>query len=189
MQQYRPARKNLTASFVAAGLGAFSVWCGLYWPLGFIPAGFFFLSAAGLGYLATRPTILIAETHFSVGSETARWTEVERIDSTVWTSPLVIKITLKDGTLIRVIYPGDVESASRLLRQVRRNARGALIDGVSYRDYWGDPVPAHNPPAALPSPRYRLLRSEDEKEVEALFQRLKSVGKIDSRTASDESAD
>ena len=75
MQQYRPARKNLAASFVAAGLGAFSVWVGLYWPLGFIPAGFFFVSAAGLGYLATRPKILIANSHFCVGSETARWTE------------------------------------------------------------------------------------------------------------------
>lgn len=186
MQQYRPARKNLTASFVAASLGAFSVWCGLHWPLGFIPAGFFFLSAIGLGYLASRPSILIADTHFSVGAETARWTEVERIDSTVWTSPLVIKITLKDGTLIRLIYPGDVESASRLLRQVRRNARGALIDGVSYRDYWGDPVPAHNPRTSMPSPRYRLLRPEDEQEVEQLFQRLKSVGKIDTHTGAEE---
>jgi hypothetical protein len=37
----------------------------------------------------------------------------------------------------------------------------------------------------LPSPRYQLLRPEDEAEVERLFQRLKTVGHLDPK-ASDE---
>jgi hypothetical protein len=37
----------------------------------------------------------------------------------------------------------------------------------------------------LTSPRYQLLRSDDEAEVERLFQRLKTVGHLDPK-ASDE---
>jgi hypothetical protein len=33
-----------------------------------------------------------------------------------------------------------------------------------------------------PPPRYPLLRPEDEDEVEKMFQKLKSVGRIDGRS-------
>ena len=38
---------------------------------------------------------------------------------------------------------------------------------------------------ALP-PRYRLLRPEDEAEVERLYQRLKTVGNLDQKNSADE---
>ena len=37
----------------------------------------------------------------------------------------------------------------------------------------------------LTSPKYRMLRTEDEEEVERLFQRLKAVGHLDPKNQSD----
>lgn len=186
MNRYRPARQYLPASLVAAGLALFSSWCGLNWPLAFMPAGVFVLFSVTLYYLATRPTIEVAESYLSVGKETIRWGEVERIDSTVWTSPLVLQLGLRDGRQLRLIYPGDIESASRLMRQMRRLAREATIDGVPYRQYWGEVVPFRAEAQALTVPRYRLMRAEDEAEVERLYQRLKSVGHLDPRSSADD---
>ena len=182
MNHYRPARQYLPASLVAAGLALFSTWCGLQWPLAFLPAGVFVLFAAILYYLGTRPAIEIGESYLSIGKETIRWGELERIDSTVWTSPLVLQLVLRDGRAFRLIYPGDVESASRLIRQVRRLAREAVIDGVPYRQYWGEMVPFRADAQKLAVPRYRLMRPEDEQEVERLYQRLKTVGHLDPRS-------
>jgi hypothetical protein len=139
-----------------------------------------------LYYLGTRPAIEVGESYLSIGKETIRWGEVERIDSTAWTSPLVLQLVLRDGRLVRLIYPGDVESASRLIRQIRRLAREAVIDGVPYRQYWGEVVPFRAEAHKLAVPRIRLMRPEDEADVERLYQRLKSVGHLDQRSSADE---
>jgi hypothetical protein len=186
MNRYRPARQYLPASLVAAGLALFSSWCGLNWPLAFMPAGVFVLFSVILYYLATRPAIEVGESYLSIGKETIRWGEVERIDSTVWTSPLVLQLGLRDGRKVRLIYPGDIESASRLIRQMRRLAREAVLDGVPYRQYWGEVVPFRAESQQLPVPRYRLMCPEDEAEVERLYQRLKTVGHLDSRSSADD---
>ena len=47
------------------------------------------------------------------------------------------------------------------------------------------PVPAPDQ-REFPSAYYPLLRPEDEAEVERLYQRLKAVGRLDSRNSSDE---
>jgi hypothetical protein len=64
--------------------------------------------------------------------------------------------------------------------------RDALIDGIPYRQYWGEVLTANSGRKMLPSPRYRLLLPEDEAEVERLYQRLKAVGHIDPKNSSDE---
>jgi hypothetical protein len=83
-------------------------------------------------------------------------------------------------------YPGDPESANSLLRHLRRSAREALIDGIPYRQFWGEPVRRCSEARALPSPQYRLLRPEDEAEVERLYQRLKTVRHLDPDNSTDE---
>jgi hypothetical protein len=187
MNCYRPARQYLPASLVAFALALFSVWCGTQWALAYIPAGLFVLSALLLVYLGTRPEIAVGEAELRVGAHRIRWRDVAQIDSTVWTSPLVLHIRLTDGRRLRVIYPGDEESAGRLLRQMRRSARGALIDGLPYRQYWGEVLTAPDDLGALASATtYRLLRPEDEEEIERLFQKLKSVGRLDKTSSSDE---
>ena len=102
---------------------------------------------------------------------------------------LVLILTLRNGRRLRIIYPGNVESSSKLLRQMRRMAREAVIDGLPYHEYWGDVPVARDEPEALTSPKYQLLRAEDEEEVDRLFQRLMSVGHLDSKTSADDRQD
>ena len=64
-------------------------------------------------------------------------------------------------------------------------ASGALIDGVPYRQYWGE-ILGPNEARQLDAPRYRVLRQEDEEEVERLYFLLKTVGHIDPRNSGDE---
>ena len=189
MNRYRPARQHLPASLVAAGLSLFSAWCGMSWPLAFIPAGVFAGWAVILCYFSARPTIEIREPGFSIGAETFYWPHVARLDSTAWSSPLVLNLTLRNGRRMRIIYPGNAESASRLLRQMRRMARDAVIDGLPYHEYWGDVAAARAEPQKLIPPKYQLLRAEDEEEVDRLFQRLKAVGHLDSKTSADDRQD
>ena len=179
MTCYRPARHYLPAAAVALGLAIFSAWCGWSWPPALLPAFLLLLSSALLAFLASRPAIIIRDNSWSVGERSYFWSEVERLDSTGWTSPLILNVTLKNGYVIHLVYPGEPETAGRLLRQMRRLARGARIEGLPYRQYWGEaPVSAAE---ARPTarPRYKLLRPDDEAEVERLFQQLKSSGRQD----------
>ena len=68
-------------------------------------------------------------------------------------------------------------------------SRDAVIDGLPYHEYWGDAPVALAEPPKLASPKYPLLRAEDEEEVDRLFQRLKTVGNLDSKTSPDDRQD
>ena len=87
---------------------------------------------------------------------------------------------------------------SRNVVPLRRFSREALLDGVPYREFWGElaAVARATEPAKKRSSessdadqdvsaplRYPVLRSEDEEEVERLFQRLKSVGHLESKNS------
>ena len=124
------------------------------------------------------------------------WRDVRRVDQTGWNTPLVVILTLHDRQRIHLLYPGDLDSSTSLLRHLRRFSREALLDGVPYREFWGglaaaarSDEPTKDLPPALaekdaPAPlRYPVLRSEDEEEVERLFQRLKSVGHLESKNS------
>ena len=170
----------------------FSAWCGTRWSPAYIPAVFLFVIAAFFLYAVLRPAIEVFDLHLSIGGETIAWNQIRRIDRTGWVSPLVLYLTLLNERRIQIIYPGDADSGQALLRYLRRNSREALIDGVPYRQFWGEimPAPTSNPPAperkpVLTSPKYRMLRVEDEEEVERLFQRLKTVGHLDPKNQSD----
>jgi hypothetical protein len=163
--------------------GAFSAWCGRTWPPSYVAAGLFFLSAAMLFYLARRPVVEVHETHLAIGRRRIPWMDIRRLDRKC-SSPLIVHITLFDDSRILLIYPGEMDSVNSLLRHLRRNAREALIDGKPRRQEDGAlGVPEARP---LASPRYRLLRPEDEAEVERLYQRLKSVRHLDPDNSGDE---
>ena len=98
----------------------------------------------------------------------------------------MVRLTLADKSRILVIYPGDSNSSSGLLRSLRRHSREALIDGVPYRQFWGEATVAAVAKKQLPPPRYPLLLPDDEAEVERMFQRLKSVGHLDQKTSSED---
>jgi len=146
-------------------------------PEAWAAVGLLGITALGLSLLAFRPAIEIYETHLMVGRRAIGWNEIRRIDQTGWTSPLAVHLTLADQSRILILHAGNLDSSTGLLRFLRRYSREALLDGIPYREFWGEAPAAKQ----LPPPRYPLLRPEDEMEVERMFQRLKSVGRLDEK--------
>lgn len=186
MTRYLPARHYITFGIVALGFATLLGWLSVQWTFALLPAALFLLSAALLLTLAVQPPVEVQENYLVIGKRVISWMDVRRLDRTGWLSPLVVRLTLYDDETVRVIYPGDLDSCKRLLRSLRRMCRGALIDGIPYRQYWGEVLTASGELKMLPGPQYRLLLPEDELEVERLYQRLKSVGHIDPKKSSDE---
>jgi hypothetical protein len=182
MTRYLPARHYLPFGIAAVVLSVFSGWLGLSWTPAFIPAVLFAASSLLLIVLAFRPAIEVHENYLAIGKRTVAWSDIRRVDRTGWVSPLVLLLTLFDDTRLVLIYPGDLDSCNSLLRHICRLSRAALIDGVPCQRQPGEaPAPAPDRSKA-PAPRYRLLRPEDEAEVERLYQRLKTVGNLDQKS-------
>lgn len=184
MVRYLPARHYLSFGIVALGLAVFSGWVGLSWPPAFLACAFFLVGGGSLVVLGYQPVIEIHPHHLMIGARVVHWMDVRRVDRTRWISPLVLRLTLFDDSRITLFYPGDVDSCRALLRHLRRSCRDALIDGVPYRQYWGE-ITSESDAQPSSRPRYRVLRPEDEAEVVRLYQRLKAVGYLD-RKSSDE---
>jgi hypothetical protein len=162
-------------------LAGFSGWLGLDWAPAFVPAALFLFSSILLMLLAFRPAIEVHEGYLTMGKRITPWMDIRRVDRTGWISPLIVRLTLYDDSRLLLVYPGDLDSCNSLLRHIRRFSRDALIDGIPYRQYWGEMLSAGGGRKQIPAPRYRLLRPEDEAEVERLYQRLKTVGNLDQK--------
>jgi hypothetical protein len=188
MTRYVPAQYYLWFALAAAALAGVIGWLGWNWmPIALGASGILALTSGLLLAMYFRPAVEVHEGYFAVGKRIVPWMDVRRLDilrldRTGWISPLVVRITLFDDTRFTMIYPGEIEDCSGLLRNLRRLSRDALIDGIPYRQYWGEVLAAggRNP---VPGPRYRILRPEDEAEVERLYQRLKSVGHLDQKNS------
>jgi len=186
MTRYLPARHYWGFGVAGLVLAAASGWIGWSYNLAFIPAGLFLLTSFLLFVMALRPPIEIHEGYLSIGKKIVPWMDIRRLDRTGWISPLIVRITLFNDERIVLIYPGDLDSCNSLLRHMRRLSRDALIDGVPYRQYWGEVLAGGGDRKQLVPPRYRILRPEDEAEVERLYQRLKTVGNLDQKNSTDE---
>ena len=172
------------SSFALAGLCG---WLGTELHVAYVPAGLFLLTAGLLFSMAFRPAIEIHEGYVAIGGRIIPWMDIRRLDRTGWISPLIMRITLFDDSRLLLTYPGDLDSCNSLLRHLRQRSRDALIDGIPYRQYWGEVLASgteRKPQTSLP--RYRILRPEDEAEVERLYQRLKAVGNLDQKNSTDE---
>ncbi|HWR50501.1 MAG TPA: hypothetical protein VN428_05315 [Bryobacteraceae bacterium] len=184
MTRYVTSRYYLQTGLAVCALGVLSVWAGLSWPPAFVAAALFLGSSAVLLFLGLRPSIEIHDTHLTIGRRVIPWLDIRRVDRS-FESPLIVHITLFDNSRVALVYPGDIDSVRGLLRQLRRGAREALIDGQPYRKFWGEDTQTAAS-RSLASPRYRLLRPEDEAEVERLYQRLKTVRHLDPDGPTDE---
>jgi len=181
---FQPSRLYARIGWAALAGSAVCVLCGLRAPLAFIP-GFLCAATAGLLFwLASRPPIRIWDTQFNVGERAIAWREVREINSTRILSPLVLKLKLTNSRSRLLVFPGEPERIKRLIYQLRKNSNLATFDGVAYRDYWtwsslttirGDKVNVEQP--------VRMLSSDDEEEIERLYQKLKTVGRLDSRSS------
>lgn len=176
--RYRASRNYLWAGLAAILLTAVSAWIALSWPFAWVATGLLLFSAVVVFTLAFWPAIEVHEQHLAIYNRRVPWPEIRQVDRTGWISPLAVSLTLADKGRILVLYPGDLESSTRLLRQLRRLSREALIDGVPYRQFWGEaPVPERKQIAPT---RYPMLLPEDEAEIERLFKRLRAVGHLES---------
>ena len=188
MTRYQPAPYYIWSGMAAVCLAGLCGWMGWHRPLVLIPAALFLLSAAFLLLMAFRPAIALHEGYLSLGRRIIPWMDIRRVDRAAsWVSPLIVRLTLFDDTRVLLVHSGDLDSCNSLLRNLRRLSRDALIDGKPYRQYFGEvlaPPPERKQPP--PPPRYRILRPEDEAEVERLYQRLKTVGNLDQKSGSDE---
>jgi hypothetical protein len=186
MTRYLPARHYRWFVISAVILAGLSAWLGTEMHAAYIPAGLFVSTAGLLFFLAFRPAIEIHEGYVSLGTRIIPWMDIRRLDRTGWISPLIVRMTMFDDSRLLLIYPGDLDCCNSLLRNLRRLSRDALIDGVPYRQYWGEALNPGSDRRQIPSPRYRMLRPEDEAEVEKLYQRLKTVGHLDQKNTTDE---
>src|SRR5579863_1295890 len=185
MMRYLPARYYLWSGIAFFALAVFSGWIGLGWAPGWIPGVLSLASGSVLIFLAVQPRLELHAHHLALGKRTIHWLDIRRVDRTGWDCPLIARLTLFDDSRVLVIYPGSRDSCQALLRHLRRASRDALIDGVPYRQYWGEMLSSPGAKGAG-GPRYRLLRTEDEAEVERLYHRLKTVGNLDQKTSPDE---
>jgi len=183
MTCYSPSRHYLSAGLAAVGLAGFSGWIAWQWAPAWVAVVLFLASAGIVLALALQPAVQVCEDHVAIGRRVIRWNEIQRLDRTSWISPLIVHLTLVGDRRVLLVYPGDVDSGKSLLRHLRRCARNALIDGIPYRQFWGELLAPASERRQLQSPRYQLLRPEDEAEVERLFQVLKTVGHIDPKNA------
>ena len=188
MMRYSPSRNYRTASAVALGLAGCCVWFGLSWSPAWIAVVLFLLSGALLAFLALLPPIEVHSHYLRVGKRAIPWGDIRRVDRTGWISPLIVKLALVEEQVMTLVYPGDLDSSNALLQSLRRAAHHALIDGVPYQEFWGtgDEASPMSPEGRkqLASPKYKLLLEEDEADVERLYQRLKTVGHLDSKEES-----
>jgi hypothetical protein len=189
MTRYVPAPYYLWFGLSAVVLAGLCAWLGLALAPtvpAFVVSFLFLLSAGLLLAMAFRPGIEIHEGYLAIGRRTIPWMDIRRVDRTGWVSPLVVRVTLFDDSRFLMIYPGDADECASLLKRLRQFSRDALIDGTPYRQYWGEMTSGQDRKKTVPPPRYRLLRPEDEAEVERLYQRLKTVGNLDQKNSTDE---
>jgi hypothetical protein len=188
--RYVSSGRYLVMALTALILGAIAALAGARWPAAWIGtavcAGLFALAGCCLLLLALRPPIEIHESHLVMGRRAIPWSDIRRLDQTPWlthwNTPLTVFLTLADESRVLLVYAGEPDSSAGLLRHLRRYSREALLDGIPYVQFWGETPAARQ----LPPPRYPLLRPEDEEEIERMFQRLKTVGRLDHRADSSE---
>ncbi len=180
---YQPSRLYSHIGWAALAGSLVCVLCGFRAPLAFIPGFLCASTAAVLFWLAARPPIRIGESQFNIGDRAIAWREVREINSSRFVSPLILKLKLTNSRQKVLVYPGEPERIARLMVQLRKNSHLATFDGVAYRDYWTwsslSGPRGENP--ALDQP-VRMLSPEEEEEIERMYQKLKTVGRLDSRS-------
>lgn len=182
---YRPWRLYARAGWVAFAGTLISCLCGLYEPFAFIPAGLLLLSSALLFWFATRPPVLTFPSQFNIGKRSIAWQEVRSIDQ-VFGSPLILRLKLTNNRRKLLIFPGEPVRITKLIAQIRNRSFLATFDGVPYRDFhvWSRFTDAEAEELGLHQP-VQMISPSDEQEIERLYQKLKTVGRLDSSATDD----
>lgn len=196
VESFLPSRQYARVGWAALAGSLVCVMCGFGAALAFIPALLCASTAAAIFWLAARPPIRLGDTQFNVGERSIAWREVReinrsRFNNAGFVSPLILHLKLTNGRYRFLIYPGDPDRVERLSKALRKNAHLASFDGVPYRDFWmwNEPLGEDDRPSlpAPAAPPIHLFSKEDEEEIERLYQKLKTVGRLDSRSSTKDS--
>src|SRR5579883_3432966 len=190
VETFVPSRLYSRVGWAAVAGTAISVLCGFRAPLALIPGFLCGATALVVFWLAARPPIRIAETQFNVGERAVAWREVRELNSSRFLSPLILKIRLTNNRKLLLIYPGEPERIEQLLFHLRKHSEMATFDGVAHRDYWTwlnlNGSKSENPVLEQP---VRMISAEEEDEIGRIYQKLKTVGRLDSRVESSNSSE
>ncbi len=178
MVRFSPSKVYSLAALAGIAIAGFSVWCALRWWPAWIPAGLMIPGIVGALWIALRPSLEVNGSHLVVGRRTIEWDDIQRVDQTNWVTPMVVELTLREGSRLRVIYPGRDEDCKLLLRLIQQRSAHSLINGVPHRRIFGDPPPTQKPERTGP-PRPRFLSDQDEADIERMLHILKSAGRLD----------
>jgi hypothetical protein len=183
VETFVPSRLYSRVGWAALAGSAVCVLCGLRAPLAFIPGILCAATSAALFWLAARPAVRIGDTQFNIGERAIAWREVREINTSRFLSPLVLKLQLTNARHRILIYPGEPERIEKLLFQLRKNSQFATFDGVAFRDYWTwlSMNGSRSETPVLDQP-VRMLSPEEEDEIERMYQKLKTVGRLDTRS-------
>jgi len=182
--RYPESRQFLWTGLVALVLTGVSASLSSRLWFAWLAAALFFVSSLFCFCLAALPSIDIEERFLRIHKIRIAWSEIRSVDQ-VLSPPLIVRLTLADKSQVLVFYAGNRESRKSLLRTLQRFSREALIEGQSYREFWGETPASPERKRSAPN-RYPLLLAEDEAEVERLFQLLKTVGHLDPKNSPDE---
>lgn len=183
VETFLPSRLYARVGWAALAGSLVCVLCGFRAPLAFIPGVLCAITSAGLFWLAAQPAIEVTEEQFQIGDRVIAWREVREVNRSRFLSPLVIKLKLTNSRRKILIFPGEPDRIERLMFLLRRHSQLATFDGVAYRDYWTwlSLSGAQGDTSTLDQP-VRMLSPDDEEEIERLYQKLKSVGRLDGRS-------
>jgi hypothetical protein len=187
---YQPSPLYARAGWAALAGSLVCILCCFRAPLAFVPGFLCAATGAALFWLSSRPPIYIGEMQFNIGERAIAWQEVRQINSSRFISPLILNLKLTNARTKLLIFPGDSERIDRLMRQLKKRAYLASFDGVAYRDYWtwSSMAALHGENGAMDQP-VRMLSSDDEDEIERMYQKLKAVGHLDTRNTESKTPD
>jgi hypothetical protein len=196
VETFLPSRWYARTGWFTVVASAGLIFLGFHSPLFLIPAVTAVLGGLFLLWLSARPAIHVGETQFNIGERAIAWREVKEVNRVRVLSPLVLRLKLTNSRKRVLIYPGEMSRVEQLVHLLRKHSHLATFDGVAYRDYWTwssmaglhGPKPAGALPPGqklLPKPLMeqpvRMLTAEEEDEIERMYQKLKTVGRLDAR--------
>jgi hypothetical protein len=176
---FKPWRMYSHAAWAALTGFVLSLGCGLFAPFALIPAVLLAFTSAALFWLAARPRVLISATCFNIGARSIAWQEICSIHQ-VCSSPLILRLQLTNRRRKLLIYPGEPQNNGQLALQLRERAFHATFNGVPFRDYqlWSRLSEKEADELGLQEP-VKMVSSEEELEIERLYQTLKLSGQLD----------
>lgn len=185
LETYLPSRLYPRIGWAALGGALVCALCGLRAPLAFIPAVLCAATGLAMFWLYRQPPVRLADTQFNIGIRSIAWREVRQINNPRIYYPLIIDLKLTNNRHKWMIYAGEPEQIDRLMYKLRKGCFMATFDGVSHRDYWAwsDVTPPQPETPAAEQPPVRMVSTEEEDEIERLYQKLKTVGRLDARNS------